>query len=293
MATSAPDPIRPVLSLTRGIFLLAAILAAIAGVQLYLLTDHTEHFFAWTIANPLSATFLGTGYWAGTALLLFGLRERAWANIRLAMAAVSTFVPAMLLTTLLHLDRFHFGSSDRGGRVAAWAWLIVYLAVPVLVLVIYVAQLRIPGGDPPDTAPVPLWIRLLLGINGAVSLIVGLALMLIPERLFSLWPWQLTPLTARGIGSGFLSMAVASFWFIRENAWSRGRVGTVPYLVIGALDLIALVRYRGHVLWSRPGAWLYVLFMVGVLLGGIYSTIATWAPQLRRDTARAPMPGPT
>jgi hypothetical protein len=45
-------------------------------------------------------------------LLLFTAREQAWANIRVAIAAVSAFIPLMLLATLLHLDRFHFKSPD-------------------------------------------------------------------------------------------------------------------------------------------------------------------------------------
>jgi hypothetical protein len=76
------------------VLILAAVLAIIAGIQLYILTDYTEHFFAWTIAQPLSATFLGTGYWTGAALLLFAAREKAWANIRVALAAVGAFVHA-------------------------------------------------------------------------------------------------------------------------------------------------------------------------------------------------------
>jgi hypothetical protein len=70
----------------------------------------------------------------------------------------------------------------------------------------------------------------------------------------------------------------ASMQFLRENAWSRSRVGTVSYLLIGSLQLVALVRYAETVEWSRPGSWLYVLFMAAILAGGIYSTIAAWSP---------------
>ena len=71
LPTTTAARVKPVTAFTQVVFVLAALLAAIAGVQLYFLTDHTDHYFAWTIAAPLSATFLGTGYWTGTALLLF------------------------------------------------------------------------------------------------------------------------------------------------------------------------------------------------------------------------------
>lgn len=269
-------PVKPVLPLTRLIFVTSVLLAGIAGVQLYVLSDHTDRYFAWTIGNPLSATFIGGGYWTGTLLLLFALREDAWANVRVALAAVATFIPLMLLTTLLHLESFHFHSSGLGPRVAAWTWMIVYIGAPLAVGLIFVLQLRAPGGEPSAGPPVPAWVRALLGANGVVSLVVGLALMLVPAHLFSLWPWQLTELTARAVGTGFLTLAIASLWFVRENSWVRGRVGAVPFLSIGVLQLIALVRYEGKVEWTRPGAWLYLLFLIGVLSGGIYSTRMAW-----------------
>ena len=274
--------VKPVTRFTQVVFILAAILAVIAGIQLYILTDYTDHFFAWTIAQPLSATFLGAGYWTGAALLLFAARERAWANIRVAMAAVGAFVPLMLLTTLLHLDRFHINSTDLVAQVAAWAWMIVYAVVPFAVLAIVFVQLRTPGGDPPKQAAVPLGLRVLIGANAVISLVLGLALFLFPQTVFPFWPWQLTPLTARAIGSGFLAVVVASVQFIRENAWSRSRNGTVSYLLIGGLQLFALARYPETVEWSRPGTWLYVLFMGAILFGGISSTMAAWRPSAER-----------
>jgi hypothetical protein len=146
-------PVRPVLPVTRAIFLAAAFLAALAGIQLYILTARTDHFFAWTIANPLSAAFIGAGYWTGAVLLLLSVRERAWANVRIAMAAVAPFVPLMLLTTLLHLDKFHFQSSAPNARIAAWAWMIVYLVVPFAVIAVYAVQLRLPGRSSFATIP--------------------------------------------------------------------------------------------------------------------------------------------
>jgi hypothetical protein len=53
---------------------------------------------------------------------------------------------------------------------------------------------------------------------------------------------------------------------------------TLFTLLIGSLQLLALARYAGTVELSRPGTWLYVLFMGAILWGGIFSTIATWRP---------------
>src|SRR3954469_17956433 len=112
MMSTTSSGVRPVIPFTRVALVVAALLAIIAGIQLYILTEYTARYFAWTIAAPLSATFLGAGYWTGALLLLIAARVRAWADIRIAMAAVTMFVPLMCLTTLLHVDRFHLGSPD-------------------------------------------------------------------------------------------------------------------------------------------------------------------------------------
>ena len=287
MTTDIPA-VKPVLPITRAVFTLSIILAGIAGVQLYVLADRTDRYFAWTIGNPLSAAFLGGGFWAGTLLLLFSMRESAWANVRVAMAAVLTFVPFITLTTFMHLSPFHFHSHDVGPRVAAWAWLAVYVVVPFAILAFVVLQIRARGGDPVRIAPVPLWIRLLLGVNAAVSLVIGLTLFMVSDRLFSLWPWQLTTLTAQTTGTVFLTIAIASFWFLQEKDWIRGRVGSVPYLVVGLLQLVALARFHTMVEWHRPGTWLYVVYLFAVLIGGCYSIIMIWRLDRHQEIERVP-----
>jgi hypothetical protein len=87
---------------------------------------------------------------------------------------------------------------------------------------------------------------------------------------------MLTPLTARAIGTGFAAVFVASMWFIWENSSGRGRVGTVSYLLVGALQLLAIARYPGTVEWDRPGTWLYIVFMAAILGAGIFGTIDAW-----------------
>jgi hypothetical protein len=283
----ATPRIRPVTPVTRIIFIGAAILAGIAGIQTYVLTDRTDHFFAWTIAAPLSATFLGTGYWAGALLLLFAAREQWWATIRLPLAAVGAFVPLMLLTTALHLDKFHLSGDDLNAVIAGWAWLVVYVAVPFALALVLWVQLRAPGGDPPPGPTIPGPLRVLILVNAAASFVLGLALFLAPDRMNEVWPWPLTPLTSQAIGTGFLTVTAASAWFLRENSLGRARGGTIAYLVVGALQLLALARYPNTVAWDRPATWLYVAFMAAILVGGLTSAVRAWRPGRVGRTAAA------
>jgi hypothetical protein len=256
----------------RIFFVLAAILAMIAGVQLYILTDHTDHYFAWTIKQPLAGAFIGANFWAGACLVLWAAAEPIWANIRVAVAALS-FAYLVLAATLLHLDRLHFQTTDTTALVATWAWFIVYVTTPTALLILLVLQWRVPGQDPERKNPVSRIIRALITINALIALVAGFLLFFLPSLMLPIWPWDLTPLNAQVIGSGFLSIFTASVQFLFENDWRRLRVGTVAYALIGILNLIGLARYAGAFKWSFPLAWLYLLFMLAVVIGGVYATI--------------------
>ena len=66
----APD-VRRTTTGMRWVFGVGSVLVSAAGIQLFVLTDHTDRLFAWTIKNPLTAAFLGAFYF--TALTLAAL----------------------------------------------------------------------------------------------------------------------------------------------------------------------------------------------------------------------------
>ena len=132
----------------RRLLVVASVLVFLAGFQLFILSEQTDHYFAWTIQPPLTAAFLGAGYWSSFLLEFLASRERLWARARVAVPAVFTFTTLTLVATLLHFDRFHFGSSELFAQVAAWFWLLIYLVVPPTMLVLWVRELRLSGGDP-------------------------------------------------------------------------------------------------------------------------------------------------
>jgi hypothetical protein len=153
---------------------------------------------------------------------------------------VLVFLWATLLTTLLHLGKFHFSSPDRFAKGAAWLWLIIYAADPVLVSVALAFQLRARGTDPPRAAPLPDWYRSLLVLQSLVTLTVGVMLFAAPAWAAGWWPWALTPLTARAMASWLLGLGVVLATAFFENDWARIRAATAAYAVLGILQLVAL-----------------------------------------------------
>ena len=60
--------IKPLVPGVRWLLYTAAVLVLLAGFQLFVFTERTNTYFAWTIVNPLAAAFLGAGYWASFAI---------------------------------------------------------------------------------------------------------------------------------------------------------------------------------------------------------------------------------
>jgi hypothetical protein len=244
------------------------------------LTEHTDRYFAWTVKPFITAAFLGASYWASFILVFQASRERYWACARAGVFSAFTFTTLTTLATALHLDKFHFATSEAVTLVATWAWMAVYALVPPILLILLVQQLRQRGEDPPRTSALPTWIRVLLLCQGIVMLGVGVSLLISPEQAPSLWPWLLTPLTARAVGAWLLGMAVAAAGVVKENNLARARGPIVCYAVLGVLQLIALARYAGlrapdtglPVLnWAAPGPWGYGAFVLSVFLLAVCS----------------------
>ena len=147
---------RPLLHSFKVWFLVDLVVLAAAELQLYVFSGDTERFFAWTIGVPLTAAFLGAGYWSAMPLVYYASRQPLWAHARLAVFGVFTFVVMSLAVTLLHLDKFHLSAGTANAQVAAWLWMAIYVSVPILLLILTVLQLRVPGTEPASLAPLPL-----------------------------------------------------------------------------------------------------------------------------------------
>jgi hypothetical protein len=266
-----PTP-RPVIPFMRAMLLLGALLVSLAGIQLFFLTRRTDHYFAWTISVPLTAAFLGAFYWTSTPLALFSGLERVWVRARVAVPGVLLFLWATLATTLLHLGKFHFHSTDRFAQGAAWLWLIIYAADPPLVLIAFWLQLRSPGVDPPRRDPLPVWYRAAVAAQAVVMLAVGVALFAAPTWVGRWWPWPITPLTARAMASWLLGLGGVLATAVWENDWIRIRIATVAYAVLGVLQFVAAARYSGD-LKGGPAEGIYLVFVGVVLVLGAFGLV--------------------
>jgi hypothetical protein len=254
----------------RAILWIGAGFVAVAGLDEYLLSAQTDRFFAWTIALPLTAAFLGGFYLTALGMAVISARQREWSRARVGIPGVAAFLWLTLLATLLHLGLFHFHTGSGAARAAAWAWLLIYILDPVALTTLWVLQTRVPGPDRPRANVLPSWYRGLLGAEGAVTVAVGVCLFVAPPTAEHLWPWPLTPLTAQAVGAWLVGYGGVLLTMIVENDWERVRPALVPSVVLFVLQVIALMRYPDVVNWSRPSAWVFLAMLcVASVLGGV------------------------
>ena len=248
----------------RRMLYVAGCFVLIAGFQLFVLTDRTEDFFAWTIDPPLTAAFLGAGYWSSAILELGSARRPEWSGARLAMPTVLFFTTITLVLSLVHIDKFHTDS------VFGIAWLLVYAAFPIAMATILILQARASGGDVPRRSSLPTWMRLVLAVQAVILFALGAYLYAAPVDAASLWPWPLTPLTGRAVGAWLLGTGFIAAHVAIENARERVDIAALSYAAFGVLQLVAVARYWDTPEWSALGAVVYLGFLATITGVGLY-----------------------
>ena len=258
----------------RKLLWIAGFLVFLAGMQLFVFTERTEIWFAWTIDVPLTAAFLGAAYWASVSFEWLAARQQVWAYARIAVPTVLVFTTLTELVTLYHLELFHLGDTfPMSTRIVTWAWIAVYTVVPLCMIALLVGQRKVTGADPPR-APLPRWIAAVLVVHAAVMLPLGAYLLIAPENAAALWPWPLTPLTGRAVGAWVFSLGVAAAHCVRENCLARARVATQSYVVLAVLQLIAVARYVDTVVWGAPQSTIYMIVLLSMLVVGVAAEAA-------------------
>jgi hypothetical protein len=127
----------------------------------------------------------------------------------------------------------------------------------------------------------PRGLAIVMASQAVVLTVVGVSLVVVPNRVLDLWPWALTPLTARAIGAWCVALGFAAGLAVHERDLSRLRAAAVTYVVFGLLQAGAILRYRGDVDWGRAAAWLYVAVLATITASGAYG----WRRSLARSAA--------
>jgi len=257
---------------TRGMRRMLWVAAGLVLVQgSILLAQHndTARYFSWTIAVPMTAAFLGAGYLSAAVLEAGAARQGSWQRARIAVPGVLAFTTLTLVVTLVHLSKFHLGAASVLTRTLTWGWLAIYVGVPPALAYLWWRQARAVPGTAPAGPRLPPVVRAALGLQGAVMLALGAALLAVPVQAARLWPWPLTALTGRAVGAWLVGLGI-----ITAQSWHADRdevvgVAFPAIIVYAALQLAVLAGFARSLHWDQAPAWCYLLFLASLLAVGV------------------------
>jgi hypothetical protein len=254
-----------------------------ALVILWGLPGKTADLWAWTIKPDLTPIFMGAGYGAGAYFFTRVFLSRNWHIGAVGVFSAATFATLMLITTLLHWDKFNHGDAPTLAAIAFYGWVGVYIASPFVVFALWKLNQRTdPGARGSSEIIVPPAVRLVARVVAVGALITALVVLVDPDVAIDNWGWKLTPLTARvlacftaQVGTGFLMLSL-------DERWSSWKLLVETFLLAVGLLLVGAARA-----WDAfdTGNWLTYAYVAS--LGGAALALTALYFSMERSTQRS------
>jgi hypothetical protein len=275
-----------ILPLTRVVAAVVMAILILAFVILYLNPTRTSELWAWEIRPNSTAIFMGSGYFAGAYLFMRTAIGTYWHRTSAAFLPITAFTVAMLLATLLHLNRFDLST------FAARTWLLLYILTPLLVPYLwYRNRTTDSGAFEALDAVVPEPVRLAAKLIGGALIALAVAGFVYPPLLIDIWAWKLTPLTAR-VASGWMIVFGGSFFMASlDTRWSAWRVVLEAAAVADVLMLIGALMNKGDFTPRALAIWAAVLVAAIALMAAFH--IVMTLRQRSREPMKAPGSAPS
>lgn len=241
-----------VLAFTRGLSWVIAPVLVLAFVLLWPVPTDTGQRFAWSIRPTLTPMVLASAYLGGAYFFVRAGTTRGWHTVRGGFVPVTLFATLLGMATVIHWENFTHSSP------AFWLWAALYFTAPVLVgCAFWANEVHSLAPDDREVAvPVPV-ARAVAGV-GALALATGLFLFVLPGVAIPIWPWALSPLTARVVGAVFC-LGVAGLGVLVDRRWSSARIPVQVGIGMVVVMVISGARAHAELLLDRPLAWAFII----------------------------------
>ena len=234
---------------------------------LYLRPTETGELFSWQINSPMTAMMLGAIYIGGAYFFVRAVMATRWHWIKIGFVPVTIFASFLCVATLLHWDRFN------QGHISFITWAALYFTTPLLVLGTWLRnRVTDPGTSDADDVNLPQGVRVVMGVIGVTSFLVSIVLFIQPQLMIDLWPWTLTPLTARVVGAMF-ALGLTALGIGLERRWSGIRLILQAQIFMMVMVLTATIRAWGDFNQAKPSTWIFVVGLIFVIVvsAGFYA----------------------
>jgi hypothetical protein len=249
-----------VLPITRAVSLAIIPFLLLAFVVLWIWPRDTGRLFAWPIMPPLTALLLGSVYLGGAYFFARAARASRWHTIKAGFPPVATFATLLGIATVVHWEKFNHD------HLAFWLWAGLYFTTPFLIAGVWLVNRRREDHRPIDDVVLPTATARIIGILGVIAVATGVFLFLVPAVAIAIWPWTLTPLTARVMGALF-TLGLAAVGAFTERRWSAVRLMVQVELVMVVLILAGAVRAAADFDRANVLTWLFAVGFGGLLVG--------------------------
>lgn len=251
-----------VLGLTRIVSVAVIPFLLVSVPVLLIWPGESGRLFAWPVMPALTAMILGAVYLGGAYFFFRAARAHQWHAIKGGFLPIATFATLMGVATVLHWGKFTHS------HVAFWLWAFLYFTTPFLIVGVWVRNRRREDRRPVDDVTVPAAMARIIGAIGVLAVAVSVFLFLFPEQAIEVWPWMLTPLTARTMGAIF-ALGVAAVGAFSERRWSAFRIMVQVEVFMLVLIVIAGIRSAADMDPSNVLTWLFAAGFPGLVVVSI------------------------
>lgn len=271
-----------VLPETRWASLVVFCILVPAVIVLWGAPGQTDDLWSWTIMPNLTPIFLGSGYAAGAYFFWRTFRAERWHPSSAGVLGAAIFAGLMLIATLIGWEKFNHGDAPFLAAVAFFGWVIVYILSPFVVFWLWRRNQRTDSRRPePSDAIVPTSVRMAARAFAAGAFVGAAVFFVSPSTAIDIWPWDLTPLTARVLASFTAQVGVGALVLSLDPRWSGWRLLVQTFLVATVFLLVGALRESGDFDQDSPITYLYV----GGLIAADLALIVLYR---RMEAARGP-----
>jgi hypothetical protein len=236
-----------------------------AFIILYLFSSDTGRLFAWPIKPPMTAMMLGATYLGGAYFFTRVAFAKKWHTVQLGFIPVTVFAGIMGITTILHWDKFSHG------RFPFELWALLYFGLPFVIPVVWYLNQRSMfwGNSQSGEELFSRGLRIAIGLLGAVMVVSSAILLVYPQGMIPVWPWALTPLTARAMAAMFALPGLVGILVAMDGRWSSASIIFQAQALAILLFLVAILRTSDEIRWELWSAWAFLagLLLVLILIG--------------------------
>jgi hypothetical protein len=245
---------------------------------LFFWPNDTDKTFAWTIKPSMTPMMLASAYIGGAYFFFRVITAKRWHDIKVGFLPVTAFASILGIATLLHWDKFNHE------HISFFTWTALYMTTPFLVVATWWLNRRTdPGTAEAGDTLIPVPWRWAMGAVGALTFAVSMFLFLVPDTLIAVWPWVLTPLTARVVGAMFALPGLVGLGIAFDSRWSSARIILQTQAFSILFILISAARAWGD---FNPANMVTYLFVGGLALLLIGLIAFYWIMENRGPSTR-------